>query len=691
MCGVVAISLNKDFYSKKISEIEQSDYENDYKSDNNNHSMSFNLSHKLMDGMRNLEYRGYDSAGITVSSYNSFDIETIKVAGGCDKLKEMLDKVSSKNNSLLNENNKLVAGIGHTRWATHGKPSDVNAHPHYTENISIVHNGIIENYLDLKEELRLKGYDFKSDTDTEVIAKLLDYYYITHKDPLISSNLTLSRLKGSYSLVFLFKKHKGLLIGAKYKTSLIIGLSENSCYLASDVLAFDESVKKVIYLEDNDRVILNSEYFIESITDENQRKKIFEDEKYLEVNNYLIYNGGDNNSTTPLSNYSFEYFLRNNVNNLRKIHKFIKSGSTDKKDFEHYMLKEIHEQPQVIRGIIDSYNKGKYIEKLGIDWSQIKYVKIIGCGSAYLAGYVAKYWFEEYSDITVDVEIASEYRYRKSNIPVNNIAKEALCIAISQSGETLDTLEAVKKAKSLYGIRVLSLVNTDNSAIERASDFTLNTMAGPEIGVVSTKAFIAQIISLSLIVKEICFDNKVKGRFIQSLIAVPNMIQKIILDNEKIKKLARNIKNYKNILFIGRNILYPTSIEGALKLKEISYIHAESYGGGELKHGPISLIDKDMMVIALIHDDLYDKSFANIQEVHSRDGVIVSIASLSDANKVNNLKNISDFIIEIEKHDSIISPIVYTVVMQFISYYSALYLDKDIDRPRNLAKSVTVE
>ncbi len=585
----------------------------------------------LVSGLEQLEYRGYDSAGLAVILDGKINV--VKATGKVAALKSLLPK----------EGFDSQIGIGHTRWATHGVPNVINAHPHATDRVAVVHNGIIENYKELKQELQNRGYQFKSETDTEVITNLLDYYISINNDPKDASMKTIDRLDGSFSVVFMFKDAK-LLFATSRKTSLILGLAENAIYIASDVVAFGNKVSNVVYLEDGDRVL-------------------------AELDSYSIFN----QDNKPL---------------LRPLSKSLLSEEVTKNDFPHFMLKEIYQQPVVLEQTIKRYLIGNELDKIKIDWRKIDNIKILACGTAYYSGLVAKYWLEELTNIVVDIEVASEFRYRTTAVKKNEVT-----IVISQSGETLDTLEALRKAKS-YGQKTIAILNTENSSIGRIADYILPIMVGPEIGVASTKAFLGQLMAIAAIGLDIGLKrgNITESRFEELndlLHTVPNLIMEILSKSEDIKNVATKIKDSNSVLFIGRGNLYPIAMEGALKLKELSYIHAEGYPGGELKHGPISLIDSNMPIIALMPEGtLFEKMFSNLQELGARGGKILTIVGQNNANKVADS---SSWMIRVPDCDEFIAPMIYAIPLQLLAYYTALLKGNDIDQPRNLAKSVTVE
>ncbi|XVN43528.1 MAG: glutamine--fructose-6-phosphate transaminase (isomerizing) [Candidatus Rickettsia vulgarisii] len=590
-----------------------------------------NILLPLISGLEKLEYRGYDSAGMALIINDQIAIS--KTIGKVADLKKILPETGLSS----------TIGISHTRWATHGKPSVENAHPHVTERVAIVHNGIIENYKEIKKELLDLGYKFKSATDTEVVANLLDYYLSLDMDHLTASNKTLDRLEGSYALVFMFKDNP-ILFAANKTNSLVIGISDDGHYIASDAIAFDYKVQNIIYLDDGDRAIIKQDVY-----------------QIFDVNN---------NITT------------------RSINKFSAAQTVSKENYPHFMLKEIYEQPLVLTHVLNKYVKGHDLNNLKIDWKKINKIKIVACGSAYYSGYVAKYWIEEISNIAVDIEIASEYRYRKSADKDTQVT-----IIVSQSGETIDTLEALKKAKS-QGQIIISIINAERSSIARASDYVLPIMTGPEVGVASTKAFLGQVMVFAALSLKMGLDKGHISKeqfhdFSNQLLSVPEKLKTILDNHDNIKNIANELKDFKNCFFIARGALYPIALEGSLKLKELSYIHAEGYAAGELKHGPISLLDKDMLVISLLHSNiLFEKVFSNLQEILARDPKTLCMV---DKHNVKKIPDNCNWIYEIVDCDEFIAPIIYTLPLQLLAYYTADAKENNIDQPRNLAKSVTVE
>ncbi len=592
-----------------------------------------NIIPEISSGLKCLEYRGYDSAGI--ASINNREIFCVKSAG---KVSELEKQLNSQN--LLHSN----IAIGHTRWATHGSPTVENAHPHYTENVAIVHNGVIENYQEIKDKLKSNGYVFNSDTDSEVIAKLLDYYLQQNNDFANASNKTVNHLKGSYSVAFIARDKPDCLFAAKNRTSLIIGIGNEGMYVVSDIVALNNSVENIIYLDDEDRAIITAN--------------------------------------------SYKIFDKNKKEMQRPSTKSIKTDKASKGNYPNFMIKEINEQPFLFKRLLENYLDGSRFQQIDIDWNKMDKIRILACGTAYIAGLVAKYWLEELANISVDVEIASEYRYRKTPN-----TEKSVTIIISQSGETLDTFEAMKVAK-VRGHKTIAVVNVEQSLIAREADYVMPIIAGVEIGVASSKAFLNQIAVLSTLALDIAETRKQitaiqKNKYHAILKNVPDKIEKVIQDSNKLQQIAKEMTSYSSALFIGRNLLYPIALEGALKLKELSYIHAEGYAGGELKHGPISLIDENMPLIALVPSgNLFEKIYSNVQEIVARNAQTLCI---TDKNSAPKLKSYARWIFEVPACDNFILPMIYTIPMQLLAYYVASEKGNNIDQPRNLAKSVTVE
>ena len=587
----------------------------------------------VLDGLKALEYRGYDSAGIAYI-YNK-KIKKIKSVGKISNLKKIYNK----------QKNKSTIVIGHTRWATHGKPSIKNAHPFIKNNCALVHNGIIENYVNLIKKYKINKKLLKSDTDSEVIAEIFNQLFIKNNDPVKILNQITKDIKGTYSIV-LITNNNSKIYAAKKSSPLIIGISDNEMSLSSDILGLPKSCKNLIYLEDNDIIELT-------------------------FNKYKILN-------------------KNKIKN-REIHDYIAySENTNKGNFKHYMLKEIFEQPLAIEdsliNFINLRNKTINFPKTDIDFSKIKNIHLTACGTAYHACMIAKYWFEDLTNIQTSVDISSEYRYRKCTLN-----KDSLGIVVSQSGETMDSLESLKKYL-LKKIKTVSIINVLGSSIARKSDYVLPTIAGPEIGVASTKAFTTQLLVLALFalyIKNQKNLNVKKDNFLQSLCLLPNLIESTIKNEKLIKKLIPIINGAKSIFYIGRGTMFPLALEGALKLKEITYKHCEGYAGGELKHGPLALIEKNIPVIALApYNEHFDKLISNIEEIKARDAKIIILTDKIGAKIVK--KKIKKIIV-MPDTNFLTAPIIYSVPIQLIAYHLANYLGTDIDQPRNLAKSVTVE
>ncbi len=593
---------------------------------------------RLVEGLRRLEYRGYDSAGVATLVNGA--IERRRAEG-----------------KLLNLDAKLreaplpgIIGIGHTRWATHGGPTEDNAHPHATRRVAVVHNGIIENYQELKDELIGHGYVFESATDTEVIAHLVTYYLEKEgMTPVQAASASFKRFTGAFSLVLLFAGQEQLLIGARHGTPLAVGYGDGEMYFASDAFALAPLTNRICYLDDGDWVELTREgAVIHDATDAVVERAV---------------------KTTALS------------------------GALIGKDgYRHYMLKEIYEQPQVIGDTLNAYINPvtSYIAlpEFNFDIAKATKLTIVACGTAYYAGVVAKYWFETLARLPVEVDIASEFRYREAPLPEGGVA-----LFISQSGETLDTLEALRYCKR-QGQKILSIVNVPESTIARESDAVLYTMAGPEIGVASTKAFTTQLTTLACLAVTV---GRARGAIpaermqaiAQALREVPARAADVLAHDERLKELAQEVSEARDVLYLGRGAMYPLALEGALKLKEISYIHAEGYAAGELKHGPIALIDESVPVIVLVPSDgLFEKTVSNVQEVCARSGKVLLIADKKGIDKLGDKVRWS---VELPACDPLVAPLLYAIPVQLLAYHVAVLKGTDVDQPRNLAKSVTVE
>ena len=592
----------------------------------------------LLDGLERLEYRGYDSAGVAVNVGDK--IALVKSVG---RIKNLEDKIAEQSQDLSGH-----VGIGHTRWATHGKPTEVNAHPHSSESKSfvVVHNGIIENYIQLKKDLLAKGKRFISDTDTEVVAQLLEENY--NGDFLQTVFKTLKQIRGSYALGILSKDDPDKLVVAKKASPLIIGIGDKETFVASDVAAFISKTKKVLRLQDGEVALITSD----SVT---------------------VYDENDNEVSRECETLNFDV------------------EAAEKGDYEYFMLKEIHEQPKALRNTILPRIKDNRIKLKGFDMSEedlkkIKRFHIIGCGSAYHVGCIAKYIFEKYLRKHTEVDLASEFRYKD---PI--VDEGTLLISISQSGETADTLAALKEGKRL-GAKTLSIVNVEGSTIANESDYVLYTHAGPEIAVATTKAYSAQLavvymLAISFAEQMQMISDDEYARYVNDLVELPDKIEETIKISENVDVLAEKYYNAKDVFFIGRNIDYTSSLEGSLKLKEISYIHSEAYAAGELKHGTISLIDEGMLVISLCTlKQLVEKTVSNIKEVKARGAVVLSLICDDLRDEIQ-----SDELITVPRVNDMFLPSVTIIPLQLLAYNIALKKGCNVDKPKNLAKSVTVE
>lgn len=597
----------------------------------------------LLNGLKRLEYRGYDSSGIALLSSGKNAISVRKSPG----------KISALENILLKKSLTGSVGIAHSRWATHGAPNQANAHPHTDckGEIALVHNGIIENYAKLKSELIKEGHKFSSQTDTEVIVHLIEKFY-RNSTPLEEAvRKALSKLVGSFAVAVVSQKEPHKLIGARLGSPLIVGLGENENFLASDAPAILDATKDVIFLDDRELVVL-------------------EKDKFKVVNL-----GGD---AVTKSSVRLNWGI----------------DQAQKQGYSHFMLKEINEQPKILEGLISSVDQkgnGKItFADLQIPAEQLKNKKniiIVACGTAYHAGLCGKYILEEICKVPVSVDVSSEFRYRD---PL--ITKDTLVIAISQSGETADTLAAVREAKKKSAL-ILSICNVLGSTLVRESDGVIYTHAGPEIGVASTKAYTAQLSVLYLLslyladLKETLGPDEI-NKLLGALKSCPQLQNKVLEDQDVIKRIARRHSHFGSFLFLGRNINYPSALEGALKLKEISYIPAEGYAAGEMKHGPIALIDEYRAVVCIAPGSrVYDKMVSNIQEIRSRKGKIIAIASEDD----QDIKELTKEVIYIPKVNEFLSPLIVAIPLQLLAYHIAVKRGADVDQPRNLAKSVTVE
>lgn len=593
----------------------------------------------LLEGLTRLEYRGYDSAGIAIISKEN-ELQVCRRVGKVSELREAL-----KQNPMHGK-----IGISHTRWATHGAPAEHNAHPHQSDSIVIVHNGIIENYEEIKAELITKGYQFNSQTDTEVIAHLIQEQLKNTDSLLDATKQTMKQLRGAYGALIMDRNDPNRLIAARSGSPLVIGLAETGNYIASDPLALLPVTSQFIYLEEGD---------------------IAE----IKVDQFQIWNNQNQKVNRPIAKTEFTY------------------DAGDKGSFAHYMQKEIYEQPLAIKNTIAHRIKNEKIDLSEIGLAnlellkQVEHVQIVACGTAFNAGFVAKYWFESLLNLPCDVEVASEYRYRN---PADR--KNSLVIALSQSGETADTLAALRLAKQKSSLATLSICNVASSTLVRETDLTLLTHAGTEIGVASTKAFTTQLTVLLLLIGKIGIlknnDHKLESDIVQALQRLPSRIDQLLDSDSLLAKMATQFKNKDHTLFLGRGAVYPIAVESALKLKEISYIHAEAYAAGELKHGPLALIDDKMPVIVLAPtNELFEKLKANIEEVRARDGFVYIFTD----NAQEFTENAKTQIMQLPPIEELTMPIYYTIPMQLFCYHVALVKGTDVDKPRNLAKSVTVE
>lgn len=598
------------------------------------------ITNVLVDGLKSLEYRGYDSAGIGGINEENH-LFRIRIKG----------KVNELANEVAKQAIKTSMGIAHTRWATHGKPSEVNAHPHVSnDTIAIVHNGIIENYAELREQLIAKGYVFSSDTDTEVVAHLLHEQLADNNDVLAVLQQLASKLQGAFALGVLYTGVKDKLYAVRKGSPLVIGLGDNENFFSSDYLALINVTQRFISLEDGDIAEISVDGI--KLVDKNGQ----EVERPIEI--------------------------------LK-----VTQDSVDLGEYRHFMQKEIFEQPEAIRQtVMDRLGDSHVLEELfGQDalhlLDKTRMVHIVACGTSYHAGLIARYWLESLAGIPCSVEIASEYRYRE---PI--VLPGTLFIAISQSGETADTLSALRRARTLGYLGVLSICNVEQSAMVRESDMVILTRAGREIGVASTKAFTTQLSVLLLLTlllgRRHRLDAEQEAAFIKILRELPHRVQDVLRLDESIRLLAQRFADKQQCLFLGRGIHHPVVLEGALKLKEISYIHAQAYPAGELKHGPLALVDKNMVVVAVAPNDmLLEKLKSNLQEVQARGGELIIFSD-----NPSSIKNsLSGTVVDVPSTPDLIAPIVYTIPLQLLAYHVALLKGTDVDQPRNLAKSVTVE
>ena len=596
----------------------------------------------LLDGLSKLEYRGYDSAGIAIRDGEK-EAEVVKAKG---KLINLYEKTNNGNDV------KGHCGIGHTRWATHGEPSEINAHPHVSDDMNVVavHNGIIENYQELKDKLIRKGYELYSETDPEILTKLVDYYYKKYKvGPIDAIAKTMVRVRGTYALAVMFKDYPDEIYVARKDSPLILGVADSDCFLASDVPAILKYTRNVYYIDNLEMARMHD-------------------------GKIDIYNLDGDIVPKDTTEITWD------------------AEAAEKGGYEHFMMKEIHEQPKIIADTFNSvYKDGKIdLSEVGLtdeELEKIKKIEIVACGSAYHVGMVAQYVIEDLCRIPVRVELASEFRYRK---PL--LTDEDFVIAISQSGETEDTTKAVLEAKEL-GANTLAIVNVVGSSIAREADNVFYTLAGPEISVATTKAYSAQLIAIYAIAVELgrvkgLIDDAMYKHYIEEIQALPDKIEKIIENKERIQWIANKFAYSKDVFFIGRGLDYAICLEGSLKMKEISYIHSEAYAAGELKHGPIALIDDGILVIScLTQEGLYEKTTSNMTEVKARGAVLLAVTTYGHYNIEDNV----NYVTYIPKADEHFMASLAVVPLQLMGYYLSVARGIDVDKPKNLAKSVTVE
>jgi len=598
----------------------------------------------LVNGLRSLEYRGYDSAGIAVRKDN--ELYTYKAQGKLDNLRNLLQS----NNC---DDEAVNSGIGHIRWATHGVPNQINAHPHTSNccKVTIVHNGIIENYKELRNELSDKGYEFVSDTDTETVAHLIAEHLKIHSNPVDAVRTALQKVEGAYALGIMIQDAPNTLIAARKNAPLLIGLGEGENFFASDIPAIIEHTKKAVYLDDNEIAEITRDSF-----------------KVYNLDGTVVEKTVENLPWEPIA--------------------------LSKMGYKHYMLKEIHEQPDVVRqnlgGRLNSVNEPILLNEVKLnqeDLKRLNRIQIIACGTSLHAAMVGKYLIEEYTGIPVDVEASSEYIYRKTITD-----KNSLVIGVSQSGETADTITAIRQAKA-NGSHILIITNRVDSTMARDADSLLSIDAGIEVSVAATKSYTAQLISFYLLA---LYLAEVKGsispenarKFKEELLKLPQKIETILATKDSIQACARKFSSYKDFIYIARGLNFPVALEGALKLKEISYINATGYPAGELKHGPIAMLDDTMPVLSILMPGVvYEKVLSNSLEAKARDAKMLCVTSSNDP----ELESIFEYILKVPEVDEVFSPVLTTIPLQLLAYYIAEFLGKDVDQPRNLAKSVTVE
>lgn len=593
---------------------------------------------RILDGLRRLEYRGYDSAGIATLPQGKA-IERRRAQGKLHNLDKLMQERPLTGS----------IGIGHTRWATHGAPTLKNAHPHKTERVAVVHNGIIENFRELRETLTAKGHSLETETDTEVIVHLITDYLDQGNSPREAAAAALKELRGAFALAIIFEGENDLMIGARRGTPLVLGYGDDEMYLGSDAIALSHLTNRICYLEEGDRVELTH-------------------------NSAIVFDETGKEIIRPISIASAA------------------SGMIDKGNYRHFMMKEIYEQPavvgQTLGTLIDPLKGRVELPNMPFDLSSVDRVTIIACGTSFYAGQVTKYWLEQIARINVEVDVASEFRYREAVMPENGLA-----IFISQSGETADTLAALRYARS-QGQHILSILNVPQSSMERESDMVLHTHAGPEVGVASTKAFTCQLSVLACLSIAIAkargkIDQREESRLCRALAEVPARMADVLNHDDDIKAISQIVAKAQDVLYLGRGAEFPIAMEGALKLKEISYIHAEGYAAGEMKHGPIALIDENVPIIVIAPSSrLYEKTVSNMQEVIARKGQVIFITDIKGA-EADGQDAVAT--IALPMLDEFVTPLLYAIPVQLLSYHVAVAKGTDVDQPRNLAKSVTVE
>ncbi len=591
----------------------------------------------IVDALKRLEYRGYDSAGVATVEHGQL---ARRRAEG---------KLINLERRLKDEPLDGMIGIGHTRWATHGVPNETNAHPHFSDGVAIVHNGIIENFAELRDELMRDGYTFSSQTDTEVVAHLVGRELTRGLQPVEAAHQALKRLEGAFALAIMFRGDEDLIVGARNGPPLAVGHGDGEMFLGSDAIALAPFTNSITYLEDGDWAVVRR-------------------------NEVAIFD------------------MDGNKVDRKRQQSLSTSFMVDKGNRRHFMEKEIHEQPEVI-----SHTLAHYVDFVGgvskpldlpFEFAKIDRLAISACGTAYLAGLISKYWFERYARLPVDIDVASEFRYREMPL-----SKTDAAFFISQSGETADTLASLRYCRKA-GMKIGAVVNVRESTMARESDVILPTLAGPEIGVASTKAFTCQLSVLASLavragVARGTISQEQETTLVRQLSEAPRYANQVLKLDGQIEKVARDLSHYKNVLYLGRDTNFPLAMEGALKLKEISYIHAEGYAAGELKHGPIALIDENMPVIVIApHDRIFEKTVSNMQEVAARGGKIILITDSKGAAHAT-VKTMETIVLP--DVPEIISPIIYALPIQMLAYFTAVFMGTDVDQPRNLAKSVTVE